>query len=46
MKAKDDFLFYGWRKMSTTHFITFTVNSINENEVMVMDKDFLEVVHL
>ncbi|UPK97392.1 hypothetical protein LCI18_008327 [Fusarium solani-melongenae] len=46
MKAKDDFLFYGWIKVPTTHFITFTVNSINENEVMVMDKDFLEVVHL
>ncbi|RSL45363.1 hypothetical protein CEP54_014288 [Fusarium duplospermum] len=46
MKAKDDFRFYGWRKISTTNFITFTVKSIKEDEVMVVDKDFLEVVHL
>ncbi|KAF5005200.1 hypothetical protein FDECE_8321 [Fusarium decemcellulare] len=46
MKAKDDLRFYGWKKISTATFICFTVKSVQRGEVMIMDKEFLEVVHL
>ncbi|KAM0246184.1 hypothetical protein ACHAQJ_010323 [Trichoderma viride] len=45
-KVQDDLRFYGWKKASTSTFIDFTLNSLDKREVMVEDKELLQIVYL